>query len=294
MMNYHCKANKKFKYMDPNLQCFTAYTIYPQPMRVQGQIPGNDELAPRPRRVLLSTPDSQIMPPLLEPPLRPVQIPHARVVPHYSLGQPGFIGPNFYYAREPSLSLIGGRAVNTSTPVFMVRKSIQTMEYEKVLADHTITINPKKVQFIPANAWQNENIAFGVLVATFFRKRNSMHCKFPNKIFNALKLSVFMPEFIPHIGVEWVTETVFRVNRVAFARLLGVKAIEGGLFHQQGNFPSHGFYELPFAESDQLSRMYGYGPADLSQVRFMTHSSGMFRRSSTEMDIEKCRWNGKQ
>lgn len=130
-------------------------------------------------------------------------------------------------------------------------------------------------------------------MATFFRKRNSMHCKFPFKLFNALKLTQNCPEFLPHVGVEWVTDSVFRVHRAAFARLLGVKTIEGGLFHQQGNFPSHGFVELPFDVSDCISREAGLGPADLSQVRFMRHSAGLFVRQSTERDLESCKWNGK-
>ncbi|OHS97913.1 hypothetical protein TRFO_35789 [Tritrichomonas foetus] len=372
-VKYLLKKNCNMDFQHPQYALCTLVAT-PQPT-----LPPSD-LTPRPRRVLLSTPDSSIMPPLLEPmPKAPIachtppshqdttnsedrsfgsnlpvnstfenqpisengfyienpfnsknpcinnnsivpsnhvnlnqilprqinrfesKISNSRLIPHYSIPQAG-LSFNYFCqqqnsyeisGREPSLSLVGGRSINTSTPVFLVRKAIQAMEFDKVVADHTITINPKRMDFIPASAWQNENVAFGVLVTTFFRKRNSMHCKFPNKIFNALKLSSFMPEFIPHIGVEWVTETVFRVDRVAFARLLGVRAIEGGLFHQQGNFPSHGFYELPFAESDQLSRTYGFGPADLSQVRFMTHSSGMFKRSSTEMDIEKCKWNGK-
>ncbi|OHS93286.1 hypothetical protein TRFO_11901 [Tritrichomonas foetus] len=200
------------------------------------------------------------------------------------------------YSNNSSLQLLSNRMLNISTPIFQVRKPSMMMnsfDFERVATNPMVTINPKKLQFIPADVWQNENISFGVLVATFFRKRNSMHCKFSNKLYNALKISSFFPDFIPIVGIEWVTDSVFRVHRAAFARLLGVRAIEGGLFHQQGNFPSHGFYELSFTESDELSKMYGYGPVDLSQYRFITHSTGLFRRSSTEIDLEKCKWNGK-
>ena len=183
------------------------------------------------------------------------------------------------------------RAINISTPVFQFKRLY--LDFDKAVSDPMLTLNPRRLQFIPTNVWLNDNISFGALVATFFRKRNSMHCKFTNKLYNALKISTFLPELIPLVGIEWVTDNVFRVHRANFARLLGVKAIEGGLFHQQGNFPSHGFYELSFSESDELSRMFGFGPVDLSQYRFITHNSGAFRRTSTEEELENCRWNGK-
>lgn len=42
----------------------------------------------------------------------------------------------------------------------------------------------------------------------------------------------------------WVKDTVFKVDKCVFGRLLGIKSYDGGLFHSQGNFPSHGFREL--------------------------------------------------
>ena len=186
-----------------------------------------------------------------------------------------------------------GRAHTVSQPSFLLQKPVGALDFDKVCLDASITVNPRRLQFVPARAWPNEAVPFGILVATFFRKRNSMHCKVPFKLFNALKLTQQCPEFLPHVGVEWTTDTVFRVHRAAFARLLGVKTVEGGLFHQQGNFPSHGFLELPFDESDRISRAAGLGPADLSQVRFMTHATGRFHRQSTEEDLEMCKWNAR-
>lgn len=195
------------------------------------------------------------------------------------------------FVEEPCLPL--AQVHHGSQPAFNTRKLTSNSDFESMCLNPAVTVNPKRMQFIPASAWTNDKMPFGVLVSTFFRKRNSMHCKFPYKLYNALKMSLLAPEFIPHIGIEWVTDTIFRVNRVVFARLLGVRTVEGGLFHQQGNFPSHGFVELPFDESDQISRKHGYGPADLSQVRFMKHCTGHFVRYSTEHDLEQCKWNGK-
>lgn len=186
-----------------------------------------------------------------------------------------------------------GRAHTVSHPVFSVRQPVAELDYDTLCLDSSVTVSPGRIGFVPASAWSSDAVPFGILVVTFFRKRNSMHCKFPFKLLNALKLTQQCPEFIPHVGVEWVTDSVFRVHRAAFARLLGVKTVEGGLFHQQGNFPSHGFIELPFDESERISREAGLGPADLSQVRFMRHGSGRFTRQSTEKDLEMCKWTGK-
>lgn len=188
------------------------------------------------------------------------------------------------------ISLNCNPIVFPNSEITKIRNRFHKANFDELMTDRSITVNPKMIQFIPEDAWSNEYLPFGFLVTTFFRKRNSMHCKFPNKIFNALKMSVFLPEFIPHIGVEWVTDSTIRVNPGAFARLLGVKSIESGLFHQNGNFPSHGFYELSFRESDHLSRLYGYGPVDMTKYRFVTHRSGNFRKNSVEADIETCKW----
>ena len=178
-----------------------------------------------------------------------------------------------------------------SLPTFNLHHPIQQMSFEEVCSDNTISLNPKRLNFIPVSSWTNESMTFGMLVATFFRKRNSTHCKFPFKLYNDLKITEVYPEFIPHIGVQWVTDTIIKVDREPFARLIGVKTVEGGLFHQQGNFPSHGFVELPFKESDQLSRSLQFGPADLSIVRYVTHVAGKFIKGCTEDDLDQCRWS---
>ena len=190
------------------------------------------------------------------------------------------------------LAFAASQRLNVSAPLLQCRKPINQMSFEEVCMDPSIVLNPRQLGFIPSSSWSTESMTFGMLVTTFFRRRNSMHCKFPYKLFNALRLSELFPEFIEHLGIQWVTDVVFWVHRRNFARLLGVKTVEGGLFHQQGNFPSHGFVELPFAESDAMSRAHGLGPCDLSVVRFVQHSQGIFTRYSTEESLEKCKWSG--
>jgi hypothetical protein len=59
--------------------------------------------------------------------------------------------------------------------------------------------------------------------------------------------------------VRWVTDCVFLVQKVIFAQLLGVRTIDGSFFHQEGNFPSHGFVELAFPEAQEIARENGIG-----------------------------------
>lgn len=184
--------------------------------------------------------------------------------------------------------------VSNSLPTFPIKvKPISSMTFDEVCENSNIVVNPRRAGFIPYSLWPNENISFGFLTSTFFRKRNMANSKFPHKLYNALKISEIYPDFINHVGIQWVTNEIFRVDRAAFANLLGVKSIEGSLFHQQGNFPSHGFIELDYPESDQLSIDSNFGHVDLSTHRFLKCCHGNFNRYSTERDIIDLKWSPK-
>ena len=196
--------------------------------------------------------------------------------------------------RHIGLSFLREKNVAYSSPMFSIKtKSIADMSFDDVCSDPHIVVNPGRMGFIPSLIWSDETISFGFLVQTFFRKRNSSSSKFPHKLYNALKLSEYYPEFRRIVGICWVTDDVFRVDRNAFARLIGVKSVEGGLFHQQGNFPSHGFVELDFQQSEKLSLQHGFGHADLSEVRFIKSIQGHFTKYSTEKEIETFKWCAK-
>jgi hypothetical protein len=234
------------------------------------------------RRVLLSNAGCDI-PPLLEP----VKGGHLVRAPYHRV-----MGYNALEEGAGKVDLAISRGLNISTPLFHWPLSIEQMSFNEICSEPSLRLNPKQLGFIPVSEWSSDPTTFGQLVSVFFRKRNSPFCKFPYKLYNALKLSEAYPELRSHLGIEWVTDHVFRVHRVNFARILGVRTIEGGLFHQQGNFPSHGFVELGFAESDQLSREYGFGKCDLCVVRFVRHAQGLFARFSTEANLQHCKWTG--
>lgn len=164
------------------------------------------------------------------------------------------------------------------------------VDFNIICPDTDFVIYPQKLGFIPENLWVDKELTFGALVTTFFQKRNNASSRFSHKLFNALRLSTEHPHLIPYIGVEWITPTILKVNKFAFARLLKIKTIDGSLFHHQGNFPSHGFVEINEKEACGILPPEVLSDVDYESVRLLTHPAGIFRRDCTGSDIDNCKW----
>jgi hypothetical protein len=163
-------------------------------------------------------------------------------------------------------------------------------EFAQVCADASITFNPARLGFIPSRVWQDRDVAFGQLVSDFFQRKNNANSRFSHKLFNALRITLEDAFYVEFVGLEWVTDRVLRIDKRVFARLLGIKVIDGSLFHQQGNFPSHGFVELSEANAREYVDAEMLAGVDFENVRLLVHQDGTFRRDCTEADIERCRW----
>jgi hypothetical protein len=159
-------------------------------------------------------------------------------------------------------------------------------DFDRVLADPTLTLNPCRLGFVPKLLWPDQEITFGALVRSFFQRRNVSVGRFSHKLFNALRISSECPGLRRHVGVEWVSPRVFRVDKGSFARLLHIKVVDGALFHRQGNFPSHGFVEV--ARSDVPVEVLRDGHPD--KVKFLTHGEGLFTKDTEGDAIDECRW----
>jgi hypothetical protein len=155
-----------------------------------------------------------------------------------------------------------------------------------VLEDPALTLNPCRLGFIPKALWSDDEITFGALVRSFFQRRNVSVGRFGHKLFNALRISNECPGLRRHLGVEWISPRVLRVEKRAFARLLNIKVIEGGLFHRQGNFPSHGFVEVSRNDlpADVLRE------ADQDKIKFVTHGEGLFTKDVQGETIDGWKW----
>jgi hypothetical protein len=179
-----------------------------------------------------------------------------------------FPGLPFSHVRQLSAPLVGSRT------------AVETDEFGLVCADGLVTFNPVELGFIPESAWQDRKYTFGELVVTFFQQKSSGHTRFLHKLYNALRIVELDPFYSTFIGLEWVSDRILKVNKRVFGRLLGIRAIDGAFFHQQGNFPSHGFREIGPGEADGNVNAEDLDGVDFDEVRLLTHVSGILRRSS--------------
>jgi hypothetical protein len=163
-------------------------------------------------------------------------------------------------------------------------------EFAKVCACSSPKFHPRRMGFIPITFWPEHEYTFGELVADFFQKKNHSNSRFSHKLYNALKIADQKPFYVGFLGVEWISETMLKVDKRAFARLLGIKTIDGSLFHQQGNFPSHGFVQVWEKVARQTLSEADLEGVDDDTVRLLTHQPGIFIRGCTEEALNCCKW----
>jgi uncharacterized protein YjbI with pentapeptide repeats len=163
-------------------------------------------------------------------------------------------------------------------------------EFARLCNDPAVAFNPHTLGLVPLGMWPNREVTFGELVGAFFQKKNTITTRFTHKLFNALRIAESDPFYAEFVGIEWVTDTVLKVNKKAFARLLGIKTIDGSLFHQQGNFRSHGFAELSVQEARACLSEADLEDVDFDEVRVLTHQSGAVTRNSDAAELENCKW----
>jgi hypothetical protein len=162
--------------------------------------------------------------------------------------------------------------------------------YSEALSNPSLVFSPHALGFLPSNYWLPEDTTFNDFVTKFMQRKNNANCRFPHKLFNALTLVGHTPSFFDLLGVQWVTDRVFKVDKLIFGRVLGMMAVDGGLFHRQGNFPSHGFKELSGPELEQLKALYPLTDVDQDRVRLCYHKGESFAKDSTEEAVTKCKW----
>ncbi len=166
--------------------------------------------------------------------------------------------------------------------------------YKSALNDSQLTVSPQSLGFLPSNYWLNLDSTFGDLVTKFFQRKNNANCRFPHKLYNALSIVEQNPNMYNLLGVKWVTDKVFKVDKLLFGRVLGISSIDGGLFHQQGNFPSHGFCEVTGADLEQLKANYDLSDVDQDRVRLLHHSGNLFSKTSDEESVNRCKWGNSE
>jgi hypothetical protein len=146
----------------------------------------------------------------------------------------------------------------------------------QVFDDAAVALNPPILGFIPVHFWPNKEVRFLDLVYDFFQRKNNVNARFLHKLYNALRISTIAPAWAEIVGVRWESPVVIRVNKEQFAQLLGIKAINGSLFHKQGNFTTHGFVELNKEQAQTCCPNVDIEGIDFDNVRLLVHQPGMF------------------
>lgn len=109
------------------------------------------------------------------------------------------------------------------------------------------------MNFVPKVEWSDQLFTLNDLRNLYFSKRNGPARRFDFKLYNALLITEKFPSAYYYIGAIWVMPNVFKIHSRIFGSLLGIHAIQGGLFHQQGNFVRHGFIQISKNSNSVLS-----------------------------------------
>jgi hypothetical protein len=165
-------------------------------------------------------------------------------------------------------------------------------EFATLCADPLVTLNPVELGFIPEGAWQDRTYTFGELVVGFFRQKSSSQTRFLHKLYNALVLVESDPFYSAFVGVEWMSDRLLKIRKRVFGRLLGIRAIDGALFHRQGNFPAHGFREIGPCEAQATVGSEELEDVDFDDVRLLTHASAVLSRGSPGALFLAGKWRG--
>lgn len=173
---------------------------------------------------------------------------------------------------------------NSSTP-----QAARTDQlFNDICLNSAATLNPVTLGFIPSHFWPNKDYSFADIVFDFFQRKNNTNCRFLHKLYNALKISQISPTYSELTGVQWITPNVIKVSKGQFARLLGIKSIDGSLFHQQGNFPAHQFIELNRDQAKNFCPMADLSTVDFDEVRLLIHQPGLFVSNCSEAQVRAC------
>jgi hypothetical protein len=165
-------------------------------------------------------------------------------------------------------------------------------EAEPMAAIYTAEIlDPVALGFLPASAWQPRPVSLHYLYDTYFSRKNNVNRRFEHKLWNALAITRHYPHLIKLVGVTWMSERIIKVYKHAFAKILGIGAIDGGLFHKQGNFTRHGFVQVPDVLARQEVAEDQLADVENRDTILLWHKDQSFSMKSTEESIELCRWD---
>jgi hypothetical protein len=144
-------------------------------------------------------------------------------------------------------------------------------------------LRPVDLEFLPKSEWTPSQLSLWDLRQMYFTRRNGLARRFEYKLYNALAITNAFPEAYEFVGAIWVTDRIMKIHARAFAGLLGIHTVQGGLFHKQGNFSRHGLDHLFKITVPEIGKMAECAEVDDYQIRLYTDAQGRFVRG---MELE--------
>jgi hypothetical protein len=145
-------------------------------------------------------------------------------------------------------------------------------------------LRPVDLGFLPKSEWMPAQLSLWDLRQMYFTRRNGLARQFEFKLYNALAITSAFPESYELVGAVWVTDRVMKINARAFAGLLGIHTVQGGLFHKQGNFSRHALDHVFKMTAPEIGKLPECAEVDDYQVRLYTDRLGRFVRG-TQLQI---------
>lgn len=189
----------------------------------------------------------------------------------------------------PVLTTVKSRR-NSLCPV--VLKSFVISNQKKSCEDDFM-VDPKKLKLLPREIWGSKPPArlFSELSTSFFR-RNGRNIRFNFKLHNLLMITKECPQRYPVVGVLFIGPEYILVNGEVLAKVLGVKtdSYRAALFHQQGNFKTHGFVELFPQNIDRNLLFPQYRDININAENESIFTHEYYNINSNQEDVESMRW----
>ena len=154
-------------------------------------------------------------------------------------------------------------------------------------------IRPHELGFVPKSEWPPQVFTLWDLRQMYFTRRNGAGRRFDFKLYNALCITKAFPTAYALIGAAWIGPTVMKIHSQVFANLLGIHAVQGGLFHKQGNFSRHGFQQVMRTSPAALALHVDLRDVDDYSVRLFTDQHNRFSRD-TEFVVTEEMLNGSE
>lgn len=165
------------------------------------------------------------------------------------------------------------------------------MPFFHVFDPNAHVIRPHELGFVPKSEWPPQVFTLWDLRQMYFTRRNGAGRRFDFKLYNALCITKAFPTAYALIGAAWIGPTVMKIQSQIFANLLGIHAVQGGLFHKQGNFSRHGFQQVMRNSPVALGLNVDLRDVDDYSVRLFTDQHNRFSRD-TEFVVTEEMLNG--